>query len=164
MFHRTVGRARTVAALAWSIVMLAGCGDDGPSGPSDDFDLVGGEWQWRVTDAVSGNSSCSITGVTLTFSRQSGVLAGHRVAHGGGNMTCTFNGSNSVANYTTDDDIDDLTFSGTDISYSFATTSGAWEMSGSITGDDSMGGTAIIRVDTSIGSFTLTGPWVATRN
>lgn len=163
MSHRLAFRGRHAAAVLVFALMLAGCGDDGPTGPSEDFDLVGGQWQWRVTNAKSGSNTCTVTGVTLTFTRNNGTLSGHRVATGGGNMTCTINGSNSIANYNTNDALDNLTFSGTSIGFSFATTSGLWEMSGNITGDDTMGGTATIRVSTSVGLFTLTGPWTATR-
>jgi len=164
MRHRITFRGRATAAVLLSALVLAGCGDDDPTGPSADFDLVGGAWQWRVTNATSGSSSCSVTGVTLTFARQAGVLTGRRVATGGGNITCTINGSNTTANYTTNDDLDNLTFSGTTISYSFATTTGAWQMSGTITGDNRMGGTATIRLGSSAGTLVLTGPWTATRN
>jgi hypothetical protein len=164
MSNRVTFRSRTTAAVLFSALLLAGCGDDGPTGPSEDFDLVGGSWQWRVTNASSGSATCSVTGVTLTFAREDGVLTGHRVATGGGNITCTVNGSNSTANYITNDALDNLTFNGTTISYSFATTTGAWEMSGTIAGDNSMGGTATIRLGSTAGVFVLTGPWTATRN
>lgn len=150
-------------ALLAAVMFVAACGDDGPSGPSDDFDIVGA-WSWRVTNATTTNASCSVTGVTLTFTRTAGVLSGHRVATGGGNVSCTVNGSNSTANYTTNDDLDNLSLNDTDIGFTFATNAGPWEMDGEIETDNAMGGTATIRLATSIGTLVLTGPWTATRN
>jgi hypothetical protein len=154
-------RAGTLALII--ALVTAACGDDGPTGPSDDFDIVG-QWSWRVTNAQADNASCSVTGVTITFQRNDGTLTGHRVATGGGNVTCTVNGSDTTSNYTTNDDLDNLSLNGTDIAFSFATTGGTWEMSGAIENDDTMGGTATIRLATTTGALALTGPWTATRN
>lgn len=161
--RRLLACARTSTLALIIALVTAACGDDGPTGPSDDFDIVG-QWSWRVTNAQADDASCSVTGVTITFQRSNGTLTGHRVATGGGNVTCTVNGSNSTSNYTTNDDLDGLSLNGTAIAFSFATTGGTWEMSGAIQDDDTMGGTATIRLATNIGTLVLTGPWTATRN
>jgi len=155
-------RSMTWTALTLIAVTMAACGDDGPTGPSANFDIVG-QWSWQVTNATASNATCTITGVTITFARNNGTLTGHRMATGGGNINCTVNGSPSTASYTTDDDLDNLVLSGEAIEFSFATTTGAWNMSGTITGDNTMAGTATIRLGTSGGTVVLTGPWTATR-
>jgi len=151
-------RALLIAALA-----VTACGDDGPTGPSDDFDIVGA-WDWSVNNAAATNAACSVTNVRITFAREAGTLTGHRMSTAGNNFSCTVHGSSSTFNYTTNDDLDDLSLTGTSISFVFMTTTGNWEMDGQILTDDSMGGTATIRIDTSVGPFVLTGPWTATRN
>jgi hypothetical protein len=163
MPRSSLRRARFAFACVTLALLLPACGGDNPTGPSDDFDIEGA-WSWRVTNATTSNATCSVTGVTITFTRNNGALTGRRVATGGGNMTCTINGSPATANYTTNDDLDDLSLSGTAIEFSFATTTGTWEMAGSVTSDDRKGGTATIRVGTSGGTLTLTGPWTATRD
>jgi hypothetical protein len=150
-------------ALLAMVLIVAACGDDGPTGPSADFDIVG-EWAWRVDDATGTNATCSVDAVTLTFTRSNGVLSAHRLATADDNITCTANGSNSTSTYTTDAAITDLSLDDTEISYSFPTSTGLWEMSGDIETDNSMGGTATIRLGSSVGTFVLTGPWRATRN
>lgn len=162
MFTRTIPRA--AAAVLAAVLTLAACGgDDGPTGPSPDFDIAG-QWQWQVTNASEGNSKCTVTDVTITFSEQNGVLTGHRFSPGDDNFICSFfGGPPLIRSYDTNDDLDDLVLSGTDISFSFATTTGEWEMSGRITSDNTMSGSATIRISTTIGPMTLTGPWTATR-
>ena len=157
-------RARAYGAIVALIfgLTLSAC-DDGPSGPSEDFDIVG-QWSWRVTNATASNASCSVTNVTLTFSRNDGILTGHRVATGGGNVTCTVDGTPTTSNYTSNDEIDNLTLVDTEINFTFATSSGTWQMSGDITTDDTMGGTATIRLESTAGTLVLTGPWTATRS
>lgn len=156
------GGRLAITFLTLSIGMSA-CGDDGPSGPSDNFDIAG-QWSWRVTDATADDASCSITGVTITFAQDNGTLTGHRVATGGGNVTCTIHGSTDTANYTTSEALDNLSLTGTTITFVFVTNNGPWEMTGNITDDNTMGGTATIRMGTSIGPLMLTGPWTATRD
>jgi hypothetical protein len=145
------------------VALVVACGDDGPSGPSDDFDIVG-DWSFSVNNATAGNATCSVSDITLTFMRTGGTLVGHRVSTAADNVSCTINGSTSTSNYTTNDDIDDLSHSGTDISFAFATTAGDWTMDGDIETDDLMDGTATIRIGTSAGTLVLTGPWRATRD
>lgn len=162
MFVRFSSLPRRPVAAVLGTLLLAGCGKDSPSGPSANFDPVG-QWQWRVTNATTSGASCSVTGVTITFSRSNGVLAGHRVATGGQNISCVINGNPTTASYTTNDALDNLTYARPAISFSFATSSGAWQMTGNVTGDHSMGGTAVIRLNFGGSIATLTGPWTATR-
>jgi hypothetical protein len=163
-----VPRALRFTGVARALTLIAGlaaCGDDDdPTGPSANFDLVG-QWDWRLTNASGQNATCSVTGVTLTFTRTNGVLTGRRASAGGGNIACSFNGTPSApASITGDLPIQSLALTGTAISFQFANVSpGPWEISGTVTGDNTMSGTATIRMATSVGVLTLTGPWVSTR-
>lgn len=151
-------RTRGSSSLARALLLIAAlsvCGDDEPSGPSANFDLVG-QWDWRVTNATSQGASCSVTAVTLTFTRDNGVLSGRR-ASSGNNIQCSVNGTPSApASLTGDMPIQSLALNGTTISFDFANLSaGAWEMDGTVTGDNTMSGTATIRPGPSGGSWEL---------
>ena len=157
-------RARAYGGIAALIVGLtfSAC-DDGPTGPSEDFDLVG-QWSLRVTNATAPNVSCSVTDVTLTFSRNNGMLTGHRLATGGGNVTCTIDGTPTTESLTWNDAIDNVTLVDTEINFNFSSEAGPWLLSGDITTDNRMGGTANISLASSAGILVVTGPWTATRN
>lgn len=156
-------RAPAVAAVILALALTA-CGDDGPSGPSADFDIVGA-WQWRVNNATDGTVTCTVTNVTLTFERANGALTGTRFSPGGGNLTCTAPFGSTTGNFTTNSTIKQLVHTGTDVSFEFDTSAGNWVIAGSITSDNSMGGSATIRIASSVGgNLSLTGPWTATRN
>lgn len=155
----------TSASIAVALgLAIAACGGDGPSGPSEDFDIVG-QWQWRVNNATGSGMTCTVTGVTLTFSRSDGILSGTRFSSGGGNLVCTAGSASSTGDFTTNSTLKQLTHTGTSIGFEFDTIRGAWVMTGSITNDNSMGGTATIRVNSPTGTVAaLTGPWTATRD
>lgn len=150
-------------ALAAAALIITACGDDGPAGPSEDFDIVG-EWSFRVTDAATSGASCSVNNITLTFTRSAGVVSGHRQSTGAGNVTCTINGSNSTSNYVTDEGIDNLSLDDEEIGFTFATPAGAWQMDGTVDNDDTMSGEATIHIPTNVGSLQLHGSWRATRD
>lgn len=157
--------ARSAVVLLLATVVLSACGKDnkGPTGPSENFDIVG-PWQWSVINASGGGVTCSVNSVTLTFTREEGDLVGKRFASGGGNMPCVLFGESKSVSFTTNTAIQSLSHSGTSIGFQFATTTGTWTMSGSVTGDNRMEGTATIPVLLTTGSTVMiTGPWVATR-
>lgn len=163
MRSSTLARLRHAMAGTALALAVTSCGDDGPSGPSASFDIVG-QWDWRVTNAEGSGVTCSVNNVTLTFARNDGVLTGSRFSSGGNNLVCTTGGATTHGNFTTNTSVQNLIHSGTTISYEFATSSGLWEMDGSIEDDDRMGGTATIRVNgPQGGTIALTGPWTGTR-
>jgi len=140
--------------------VLAGCGGDstGPNGAD-----VSGQWQWSLSNAVSGNRSCNVTGVTLNISKTNGALSGTGVGAGGDNVTCTVGGQNLNSNLAGTVTLQAISQQGSAVSFTFPTNAGPWAVAGTLTGPNAMNGTATIRLSFSGTVVTLTGPWVATR-
>lgn len=141
---------------------LAACGDGGLTGPFVPPELAG-QWAWRVTGATGSGVSCDVTGVTLTFTGPNTALTGSFVAAGGQNVACIVAGQNTFTSFTGTTVLTALSLTGAAITFSFTATSGLWVSTGNVTGADTMGGTATIRLTASGTTYELTGPWTATR-
>lgn len=156
-------RACALLAASLSSLTLASCGDDGPTGPSPDFSLVG-SWNWQITNATNGPHSCSVTEVALIFIEEDGEVIGGVLGSGQDNILCSTNGvPGSPANFSLNNDLKNFSLHGSTIEYSFATNQGDWVMTGTVTGDNTMSGTGAIRLTSGGTTLTFTGSWTATR-
>lgn len=163
MFAPHAVEGRRLVTLLLASVALASCGDDGPTGPSPNFSLLG-SWNWEMTNATNGPHTCSVTEVALIFIEEEGEIIGGVLGSGDDNIRCSTNGvPGSPADFSLNSDLRNFSLNGSAIGYSFATNQGDWVMTGTVTGDDTMSGTGTIRLTSGGTTLTFTGPWTATR-
>lgn len=147
------------ATLATALVVTA-CGDDDPTDPGNQ-DIVG-EWSYAFTDVVGGGFTCSVTGITVKFTRSGESVEGTIVAVGTDNLTCVGSGGTQSSDFTGEGDLENVTFNGSNVAFTIPTGHGDWDNTGTVNGD-AMGGNAVIPLD--FGStIVLNGTWEATRN
>lgn len=156
----TRGSGKIRYAMLATVLIITACGDDDPTGPGNQ-DIVG-EWSYVFTDVVGGGFTCSVTGITLTFTRSGDTVEGTIVAVGTDNLTCVGSGGTQSSDFTGEGELEDLTVNGSNVAFTIPTFHGDWDSTGTLNGN-SMAGDAVIPLD--FGStIVLNGPWQATRN
>jgi hypothetical protein len=147
-----------LAALAFG---LAGCGgDDDPAGPVN-TDVVG-NWTFQVTGTSSSGTSCSLTGMTLTFAQSGNALDGTVSGGTTGALACNPGGGGP---FTGTGALGDIEQNGLNVEFTFDGTAGLWTMQGTVSsGGSTMNGTVTFPVNFSSGIEQFAGTWTATRN
>lgn len=152
------------AALAVCALFLVSCGgDDGPTGPSATFSPAGA-WQLSVKDATDGTRTCSVTGLTVTFTESGGTLGGTIAGSGANNLSCVINGQTQTSDLGGNASLTSASRNGNNISFGFSVQAGPYSLSGTVQTDNRMTGTASITVSISGTPRLLSGgAWTATR-
>lgn len=151
--------ARRACALLATAVLAAACSDSTSPEP-DDFE---GAWDYVISNAQAEGVSCDVDGITVTFSRTGGVLAGVVSAGGDDNINCQVDGapwSTSIVGSTA---LLDVAESGNSVEFTFDALAGPWVNTGTIA-DHQMSGTVtlVLQLDAH-GPTEMTGSWAATR-
>jgi hypothetical protein len=169
MFTTTTRRSRlTTGRSSFAVLMFAaltscGGGDNGPTIPPATVDLSG-TWAWSMTGATNPNGVCNVSNVSVILLELGSGRTGTWEGGNNGNVKCVMGGSqNTTSNFGGSAALTALTRTGASVSFTFTTTAGQWVSTGTITGQNSMSGTATIRLMFNGTPFVFTGPWVATR-
>lgn len=168
MCDRSLSLAVTSGLALALLTVSAGCGGSDSPTESDSPPQHGlsGDWEWSIADAKGANAVCSVDNVKLNFSEAGGVLTGSVTAGGGNNINCVIGGSQHTSNsFAGTTDLLELSRTSNSIAFTFDASAGPWVSTGTITGPNTMAGTATIRLLFTGGTVaTFTGPWKATRS
>ena len=147
--------------LVGSALGLAGCGgDDDPAGPIN-TDVVG-EWAFQATGTSSSGTSCSLTGMVLTFTRTGNTLDGTASGDPNGAIACTPGGTDSFPGTA---GLISAEQNGQNVEFAFNSVGGPWNMLGAVQSNgNTMNGSVTFPVNFNSGVEQFTGTWSATRN
>jgi hypothetical protein len=170
MTHTFIRRSR---AIRWGLLSLAltvgACGDDDPTGPGGDADLVG-TWDYSITAAGGAgfSSTCDVEDMTLTFTRSGEALQGTVTAGGDDSMVC---GGTTLRDVNGTSPLEDITVDGSGVGFEFRGLSSPAMSAltpvvstGTVSGNgNSMSGTVTFALLFPGTTLPVTGQWTATR-
>lgn len=147
---------RAVFVFTLALLLVAGCGDDGPTAP--DPSTLNGTWSASFTSLSGSGITCSTTPVTATLTASGNTFTGN---YGTGTMTCAAGGQSESAPIP-GGVIVNGTINGNAVTFDLDTPE--LHQTGTLSGN-SMSGTAVWQLDLGppYGVIALTGSWSATK-